>query len=200
MDDVKDYVKSYVSELFRYGMDRGKQATKIRVRIITFGDLEADAGPINATEFLTVLPADDVSRFESFVDALKASGGGSEPESGLEALAIAMSSDWTHEGDRQRHVIVVFTGSSAHALEDRGGAIPGQFTRQAPATIEELALRWEEHRHFGKRLFIFATDVHPWSTIGENFENTAFLPSMTKNWFESRVELDLMLQIAWLAI
>ena len=52
-----------------------------------------------------------------FVNGLIAEGGGDAPESGLEAVALAMNSPWTTAGDRRRQVIVVWTDQPAHPLD-----------------------------------------------------------------------------------
>ena len=57
--------------------------------------------------------------FSDFVNGLIAEGGGDAPESGLEAVALAINSPWTTTGDRRRQVIVVWTDQPAHPLERR---------------------------------------------------------------------------------
>lgn len=50
-----------------------------------------------------------------------------EPESGLEALALAMGSDWETSGTSKRHAIVLFTDASAHPLEQQLDGIPENY-------------------------------------------------------------------------
>jgi hypothetical protein len=115
----------------------------LRIRLVAFRDLGNDADALSASEFSVVEPSTDLARFESFVNGLSASGGGDGPESALEALGVAQASAWTHEGDKLRHVIVMFTDASAHKLEDRVGEVPGAFRDQVPASIDELTDRWD---------------------------------------------------------
>ena len=49
------------------------------------------------------LPAEETG-FSGFVNSLVAEGGGDAPESGLEAVALAMTSPWTTRGDRRRQI------------------------------------------------------------------------------------------------
>ena len=108
--------------------------------------------------------------------------------SGLEALAVAMASDWIQEGDRQRHMIVMFTDASAHRLENRVGELPDTFAAQVPSSLSELTDIWEGGgqsasgvattlKQPARRLVLFAPDMYPWPTIGDNWAQTVFLPS-----------------------
>lgn len=46
-----------------------------------------------------ILP-EEKQEFYNFVSQIKAGGGGDEPESGLEALALALRSDFVKDGDK----------------------------------------------------------------------------------------------------
>jgi hypothetical protein len=159
-----------------------KIVNTLRVRVVAFRDLGNDADALSASEFFVVEPSTDLARFESFVNGLSASGGGDEPESALEALGVAQASAWTHEGDRQRHIIVMFTDASAHKLEDRVGEVPGAFRDQVPASIDELTDRWDGNQSVqikdkARRMVIFGPDAYPWNVIVDSWENTVWLPS-----------------------
>jgi hypothetical protein len=122
-----------------------------------------------------------MAKFESFVNGLSARGGGDEPESALEALSIAQSSDWTHEGDKQRHVIVMFTDATAHKLESRVGEVSEPFKDQVATSMDELFGRWEGGQTVRlkkdcRRLLIFGPDAYPWSEIADVWGHTIFLP------------------------
>ncbi len=179
--------------------EKHKVADQIRIRIVAFGDCNVDTNPLNASPFYTVLPAEQTADLNSFVSALSANGGGDEPESGLEALAVAMASDWTQEGDRQRHIIVMFTDASAHRLEDRVGDIPPTFASQIPSSIDKMTDGWEGGgqsasgvattlKQPARRLVLFAPDMYPWPTIGDSWAQTLFLPSKAG---EGLAEVDL---------
>lgn len=184
---VKENTRKFADDLVRKMAEKDKRASSIRVRVIAFGDFEADSNPINTTGFLSLLPPNDVGEFERFVDSLKAGGGGTEPESGLEALAIAMASDWTSEGDKRRHVIVMFTDASAHPLEARVGTVPAAFTSDVPASFDILTDRWHSGQasssfapkleQAAARLIIYAPDTDPWTKIGDDWEQALFYPS-----------------------
>src|SRR4051812_2727778 len=73
-----------------------RNVTRLRVRVVVFRDVTVDgAQALEASEFFT-LPQDH-DDFVNFVKRLAPLGGGDPPESGLEALAIAMHSDWAQD-------------------------------------------------------------------------------------------------------
>jgi hypothetical protein len=158
---------------------KSKDLRELRIRIIAFSDLNA----IKASNFFVVEPQRDTTDFELYVNHLSLSGGVyGGPKSGLEALAIALGSDWTDEGDKQRHLIVMFSDSSAHRLEDRVDAVPIEFLGLVPDSLDELTDVWDggqavKLKRFARRLIIFGPDAYPWNTITEAWGQTVFLPS-----------------------
>lgn len=122
--------------------------------------------------------------FDSFVQRLNAVGGGDEPESGLEALSLAIDSDWERGQDRRRHVIALFTDASAHPLGTAAARGVSTYPPSVPATIDELFEHWgypssqsATMENSAKRLLLFAPDTTPWNVIAADWNNTIFLPS-----------------------
>ena len=196
LDVVKEKVRNVAHDLKDKFAAKGKIVNTLRIRTIAFRDLANDADAMQASEFFVVEPNNDLPKLESFINGLSASGGGDEPESALEALAIAIMSDWTHAGDRQRHIIVMFTNASAHKLESRVGEVPAPFKDQVPASLDELTLRWEGNppsyrlkinqlvlnqsirlKKHSRRLLVFGPDAYPWNIIGDSWGQTVWLPS-----------------------
>ena len=182
IDLVKDKVRKFPNDLKDALAKKDKQVHELRIRVIAFRDFESDSDALEASEFFVVEPSTDSANFESFVNRLGASGGGDEPESGLEALAIAMGSDWTDSGDKQRHLVVMFTDASAHKLEDRVGAIPSQFIDVVPADFDGLTDNWDggqavKLKKTARRLIIFGPDCAPWNTISDAWGQVVYLPS-----------------------
>jgi len=108
--------------------------------------------------------------------------GGDEPESALEALAVAIKSAWTREGQRQRHLIVLWTDASAHPLEKANSGRPATYPNDMPGSLNDLTDLWAgQDINFGaKRLIFYAPDADPWSVIGAThggWENTIWYPS-----------------------
>ena len=179
---VKEKVRKFPIDLKDALAKKEKEVHELRIRVVAFRDFASDSDALEVSEFFMVEPSIDSANFESFVNRLVASGGGDEPESGLEALAVALGSDWTDKGDRQRHLIVMFTDASAHHLEKRIGAIPSAFTDVVPADFSGLFDNWEggqavKLKKAARRLIIFGPDDYPWNEIGDTWGQTVYLPS-----------------------
>ena len=182
IDLVKEKVRKFPNDLKDALAVKEKEIHEMRIRVVAFRDFASDSDALAASEFFVVEPSTDSANFESFVNGLAASGGGDEPESALEALAIAMGSDWTDKGDRQRHVIVMFTDASAHKLEDRIGAIPSAFADVVPPDLDGLTDNWDggqtvKLKQAARRLIIFGPDAYPWNVISDAWGQTVYLPS-----------------------
>ena len=187
MDLVKDQVCKFPSELRDSLAKKGQHVHELRVRVIAFRDFASDTDCLEASEFFTVAPPTDLTDFTLFVNQLSASGGGhDEPESGLEALAIALSSDWTDKGDKQRHLVVMFTDASAHKLEDRVGAVPAAFSDFIPDSLDGLTDLWDggigvKLKTDAHQLIIFGPDAYPWSIISDAWNDAVFVPGNRNN-------------------
>lgn len=176
IDDVKKSALSFYDDLQAHMAGIGKNIDALRVRMIAFRDYYADsvADSLVVSDFLE-LP-DQRADFSDFVHGLRASGGGDEPENGLEALAAAIRSPWAAEGAKQRQVIVMWTDASAHKLEKNKGAKPDGYPADMPADFDELTDLWEGqdspvHQSW-KRLLLFSPDVYPWTDIANNWDAT----------------------------
>ena len=185
VDMVKDVAEDLSIAIATAMRLRLKTVDQLRYRVIAFRDCAVDQNPINASSFYTLFPAEQTSEFSNFVSGLTAAGGGDEPESGLEALAVAMGSDWVQDGDRQRHIIVMFTDASAHPLESHVGTVPSAFASLGPSSIGGLTDIWEggvstNLKDSAQRLLVFAPDVDPWNAIGDAWSKTVFWPGIPR--------------------
>ena len=183
LNHVKDSALSFHKQLAAVMEEKGRSISQLRLKVIAFrdfGDRADDA--IEQTEFLTI--PEQVSVFERFVRGLEPTGGGDEPESGLEALALAMGSRWEKGLDRRRHVIVMFTDASAHPLGTAGHVRVQTYPQSVPRSMDELFQQWgfDQSRNAimensAKRLLLFAPEVKPWNEIAEDWNNTLYFPS-----------------------
>ena len=164
--------------------EKQKVIDQLRVRVIVFRDYWADSPSLamQCSEFFNLRTQS--SDFASFVSDIKATGGGDEPENGLEALALALNSDWEKSQDfaKQRYVIVVYTDASAHSLEK--GDKPNHYPQDIPKSFDELTDSWEAMSTAAKRLLIFAPDASPWTIIASSWTNTIHLASQAGNGLE----------------
>ena len=87
----------------------------LRARVIWFRDFYFDGKYAYGESPFFLLP-EEKEAFHDFVASIEAKGGYDAPESALEALTLAMRSDFVQEGDKKRHVIVLFTDEEAHSF------------------------------------------------------------------------------------
>jgi hypothetical protein len=183
LDAVKESSLRFHQRLHEMMAVKGKEISQLRLRVVAFrdfGDNASDA--VEQTGFLR-LP-EQAAEFERFVRGLRAGGGGDIPESGLEALALAVNSPWETGLDRRRHVVVVFTDAPAHPL-GTVGASAQNYPRDIPRTMDELFEQWGYARsqravmeQSAKRLVLFAPEAEPWKqAIGEEWDLTLHFPS-----------------------
>jgi hypothetical protein len=180
---VKSNVRAFHDLLGSAMAQKSKSISQLRIRVIAFRDFTDN--PDDAIEFTDFfkLPGQQ-AEFETFVSALQADGGGDPPESALEALAVAIDSEWERGLDRRRHVVVMFTDAAAHPLGDASVRQARSYPKAAPDSIDELFERWgypssedASMENGAKRLLLFAPDTRPWNAIAADWNNTIFLPS-----------------------
>ncbi|MGI5199728.1 vWA domain-containing protein [Streptomyces sp. CA-288835] len=183
LDNVKSSALQFHDRLNDVMAKKGKAISQLRLKVIAFRDFGDDASnAIQQTEFLH-LPS-QARDFEDFVRGIDATGGGDIPESGLEALALAINSPWETGLDRRRHVIVMFTDAPAHPLGTIGTSAP-TYPAGIPRGIDELFEQWGYARsqtavmeQSAKRLVLFAPDESPWSDpIAEEWDLTLHFAS-----------------------
>ncbi|MFF7189035.1 vWA domain-containing protein [Streptomyces sp. NPDC008222] len=183
LDNVKSSALQFHDRLNDVMGKKGKAISQLRLKVIAFRDFGDDASDaIQQTGFLR-LP-EHAKDFEAFVRGIDASGGGDIPESGLEALALAVNSPWETGLDRRRHVIVMFTDAPAHPLGTVGTSAQS-YPAGIPRSIDELFEQWGYARsqtavmeQSAKRLVLFAPDEAPWSDpIAEEWDLTLHFAS-----------------------
>ncbi|GAA3843022.1 vWA domain-containing protein [Streptomyces phyllanthi] len=183
LDNVKASALQFHDRLNDVMAKKGKAISQLRLKVIAFRDFGDDASDaIQQTDFLH-LPT-QAKDFEQFVRGIDASGGGDIPESGLEALALAINSPWETGLDRRRHVIVMFTDAPAHPLGTVGTSA-STYPKNIPSSIDDLFEQWGYARsqtsvmeQSAKRLVLFAPDQAPWSDpIAEEWDLTLHFAS-----------------------
>jgi hypothetical protein len=178
LDAVKANALGFYDDVQTNLTAKGKNVTQLRVRIVAFRDFAADGdAALEESPFYT-LPAERAD-FSEFVNGLIPQGGGDHPESGLEAVAVAINSPWTTTGDRRRQVIVVWTDQPAHTLDP--SVVPADLASRIPADFSALTDAWEDEQgqmgSNSKRLILFAPDGPGWSDISAVWENVVHHPS-----------------------
>jgi len=178
IDKVKANALRFYDDVQANLTAKGKNVDQLRVRVLAFRDFEADgASALQESPFFE-LPSQQ-GGFSEFVNGLIAEGGGDAPESGLEAVALAVNSAWTSSGDRRRQVIVVWTDQPAKALNP--SLVPADLAGRVPADFSALTDLWENEQgpmgSSSKRLILFAPDGPGWSDVSGVWENVVHHPS-----------------------
>jgi hypothetical protein len=178
LDAVKANALRFYDDVQHNLTAKGKNVDELRVRVIAFRDFVADGEAALQESAFFRLPTEQ-AEFSDFVNGLIAQGGGDAPESGLEAVALAVNSPWTSRGDRRRQVVVVWTDQPAHPLDPT--TIPAELRGRVPADFSALTDLWEDAQgplgSSSKRLILFAPDGPGWSDISGVWENVVHHPS-----------------------
>jgi hypothetical protein len=176
---VKNNALRFYDDLTVAMARKHKRIEFLRVKVIAFRDYFEDGRHSMVTSDFFRLP-DQKSAFNSFISGIHAKGGGDLPESGLEALALAIQSDWTLAGSKRRHIAVLWTDTTAHELQRGRDARPSNYPDNIPGDLNELTDLWESHPVLtagSKRLIVFAPEKYPWADLSSHWSNTILFPS-----------------------
>ena len=178
IDTVKGGLLAFPGQLTTALAAKGKVVGKLQVGIDVFRDVYDNVSTaFVSSRFFDM--ATEQSELQKFVEAVRAMGGGDEPENGLEGLTLALNATWPSDTTKQRHVVVVYTDASAHPLEKAAGFSQPQYPTNMPKSFNELTDRWSSQSmdRNAKRLILFAPDAYPWTDIATNWENTVHYAS-----------------------
>jgi hypothetical protein len=165
LDASKKLALGFQDVLDKALKEQQKSIDALRVKVIAFRDYYCDGERSMSESRFFGLPA-DAAEYAAFVNNLNADGGGDEPESALEAFALAMKSDWNSAPGRKRRIICILTDASAHPLEKAASGAPSGYPSDLPKTLSELADTWEGTMdEKARRLLVFAPESYPWNKI-----------------------------------
>ena len=174
-------------------LEYSRKIVSLRVKIIAFRDIYFDGQYWLETSDFFSLPSQTNELLDA-LDSLDAKGGGDDPESSLEALALAMKTDWVKISDlntqRSRHVIVLFTDDAAHKFEEVETYTGVNYPSGIPKSYNELWMFWNGSQPLdgntertlymdkrAKRILIFAPErCYPWDDMIEDFSNMYLVP------------------------
>ena len=189
IDMVKESALSFHDKLYEFMDKAWRSINNLRIKVVWFRDFYYDGNYAYDESKFFELP-EESEDFRDFVNGIHEAGGGDDPESGLEALTMAMRSDFVQEGERKRHIIVLFTDAAAHPFEDydkltaeaaKKGCKPTMYPENMPKNIGEFYNAWEGNAMnqdaldsdgettkldaTGRRLVLFAPNDYPWSDM-----------------------------------
>ncbi|MDD3920499.1 MAG: hypothetical protein PHO41_04945 [Eubacteriales bacterium] len=187
MRHVLDFVKHNAMNLHKDIMlamsKKHKVISQMRIRIIAFRDYIVDGEKAMMASDFFLLPQ-QTQQFYDCISGVTAEGGGDIPEDGMEALAYAIRSDWTREGIKKRHIIVLWSDAPTHPLGH--GKIAPWYPEGMAKDFEELSLWWEDEQLGGtmdenaKRLLMFAPDAPEWSRISSEWAQVVHVQTVSE--------------------
>lgn len=169
IEEVKGNAISFYQKFIDAMEENDKEVAQLRIKVISFRDYGCDEEPMVVSDFFTLPDQND--EFKAFVSGIEAKGGGDGPENALEAIALALKSDWTTGGSRRRHAVLVFSDAPALALGERAGS--PAYPSDMPADIAQLGSWWEgtdqtltsTYQQKAGRLVAFVPNAEPWTEL-----------------------------------
>lgn len=178
--------------------EKKRKVDGLRVKVVAFGDYYCDAEPMVESPFFE-LPRDERA-YHACLDGLSAHGGGDAPESSLEALYKAFTSDWCTTGAKRRHIVVLFTDTSPHPLDSPKRSGAAGYPQDIPHNLLELEDVWNDGQGAlgttERRMAIFAPEDETWSEMGRTWELTHHHPCVAG---AGLGELDMQFVVGWIA-
>jgi hypothetical protein len=165
IDEVKRRALAMHEDIIKGLGAKDRKVTKLRVKVLVFRDIYADAIPFEESEFFS-LPEESAA-FRSFVENIQAKGGGDEPENSLEAMCLAMQNRFQElqQGQKGRHILIMLTDASAHPMDHNARAGAARYPQGMPDDLKGVQALWESMDVHAKRLIVFAPNVWPWNEI-----------------------------------
>lgn len=169
IDEVKLRVLSFGNEYIEAMSEVDNTVKELRIKVIVFREFGKEVKAIEESKFFT-LPADD-AEFTEFVRNIQAVGGGETSSNALEALALAIKSDWTTKGHRRRYGIMMFSN---------GGIVPfgahkdhPDYPQGMPKDFDSLYNWWEGWDNTFKGTYVprfakftaFVPYMSPWTDM-----------------------------------
>ena len=194
MEAVKDGAANLYSNLRDYCSKYGKLVGSFRIRLLCFGDYGSDGDEAMFTTDFFKMPGEE-RRFKAALDNLEYPDGGDSPESGLEALYLAINSPWSPDmGGRRSQLVVMWTDAEAHDIKTVGEENP-LYPSGVPDNLNGLRKMWEKGAVGPKgeqirRLLLLAPKEKPWKSIRKNWSGVYYKEFDGESYFD----LDSMLE------
>ncbi len=169
IEEVKSNAVSFYQRFIDSMEENDKEVAQLRIKVIRFRDYGCDDEPMDESDFFTLPDQNDA--FKNFVNATVAKGGGDGPENALEAIALALKSDWTTGGSKRRHAVLVFSDAPALPLGARTSS--SSYPSGLPANLAQLGAWWEgtdqtlgsTYQAKAGRLVAFVPNAEPWTDL-----------------------------------
>lgn len=177
LDAVKSGAIGFHPLLQKKCEEHGKMIDAVRIRLIYFGDLARDGNKaLIATDFFR-MPGQE-KEYEAIVKGLSLCNGGDAPESGLEAVSIAIDSPWETSDGVNRQLVTVWTDAPAHPIHTVGLSNP-LYPKATPTSFAELSAQWELGAkgldgEIVRHILLVTPLKEPWNEIKESWSGAIF--------------------------
>lgn len=156
-----------------------------RVKFVSFKDIYYDDNSLMESKFFLI--PNDMKELKEYLLPFEPDGGGDKEESSLEAISLALKSEWNNSSPRCRQVIVLFTDNPSHEFLEKDYAridVSG-----FPKDLDELkAIMLGENKEYNpafnhkKLRFIAITPyVYPFNELIEEIPNSYSVPVLENN-------------------
>lgn len=181
LESVKSNARRFHLEFVSAMTDLGSEIDSMRVKVIVFRDYEFDGKEAMIESPFFELPDDD-SEFSEFLAKITANGGGDAPENGLEALYLAMKSNFT-TGPNDRQVIVLFSDADAVDLKNptriKNSTYPEDMVDYDGLQVAWMCISQDSSfklRERNKRLVMFAPKGTQYENMSAQFNRSIYEP------------------------
>ena len=195
--DAKNFYMMYANAMQSYDPPKPIRENGMRVKVIVFRDFKDDGDQaLVESPFYNLQDPSELNAFNAYVDAITPSGGGDYPENALEAIAVAMKSQWAMNGNPRyrRQAILVFTDNCALQFNHPERISNPCYPRSIPKNAEEFIELWGSENNemapyyapLNGRLIIFApestqsadtlSDVVQWRPLADSLDRVWFVP------------------------
>ena len=175
---VKDNAKRFYADFAKQMTDMGSEIDLMRIKVIVFRDYKSDGNNSMVESPFFELPNEDAD-FAAYLDEIRATGGCNEDANGLEALYLAMKSDFT-TGPKDRQVIVLFADTTAIPLGKRGNCAGYPKNMVDDNGLLETWMCTQSHttklRERSKRLVMFAPTGTCYEKMKQTYNRSIFTP------------------------
>lgn len=180
IDAVKQNSFDFIQKIVARLGDQKFELHQVRAKIIIFRNFIVDGKlALQVSPFYNLI--NEQEKFIEFVNQIRAFGGKNDDaeEDGLEALALAIKSEWTKE-DSNIRIIGMWSDTTMHALESKKKRSLHHYPKDIPETFEALTTLWEGEflsEGIASKLILYTPNGYPWDNIAANWTNVIHYPS-----------------------